>query len=213
MPRAPASGMHPRDRDVPPRRRWLARALGAAALALALHAAWMPAKAALSQQLLRGTWEANARDGGARRPWPWADTHAVARLRFERLGIDQVVVAGDDGRALAFGPGWAAASAPPGTPGTTVISGHRDSHFAWLRGLRRDDEVLLDTARGPRRYRVTGTEVVDARTRHLALGDGDQLVLVTCWPFEATAPRGPLRYVVSLAPVRRYGGFVLVAAD
>ena len=159
----------------------------------------MPAKAALAQHLLEDAWTARIADGGAHRPWPWADTHPVARLRVSRLQIAQIVLAGDAGRPLAFGPGWAEASAAPGTPGTTIISGHRDSHFGWLRELRDGDLVELETGRGVGAWRVVARDVVDSRTHRLAV-TGDALVLVTCWPFDALAPGGPLRYVVTLAP-------------
>lgn len=213
---ATASRMHPRDREVPPRRRprprglrgtlapakrWLGLALLLAALATGAQAAWLPAKAALAQVLLHGAWQRTLDTGGAHRPWPWADTHAVARIAAPRLGVSQVVLAGDSGRTLAFGPGWAESSAAPGTGGTTVLSGHRDTHFEWLRHLRTGDRVVLETAQGPRDYVVTGTEVADARRQRIATPAGThQLLLVTCWPFDATAPRGPLRYLVTLAP-------------
>ena len=161
----------------------------------------MPAKAALAQHLLESAWTARLADGGAHRPWPWADTHPVARLRAPRLNVSQIVLAGDAGRPLAFGPGWAEASAAPGTAGTTIVSGHRDSHFGWLRDLHAGDIVELESARGGAavtRYRVVATQVVDSRTHRLATS-GDALVLVTCYPFDALAPGGSLRYVVTLA--------------
>ena len=201
-----ASGTTPRGKDAPPvpARRWLGRVLLAAAMVVAANAAWLPAKAALAQQLLHSSWQSTQADGRAHRPWPWADTHAVARLMQARLGVSQVVLAGDSGRPLAFGPGWAEASAAPGSAsGTTIISGHRDTHFAWLRNLRRGDAVTLETPQGPRAYRVAAMQVVDSRAHRIATAAGDeQVVLVTCWPFDAVAPRGPWRYVVTLAPVR-----------
>lgn len=200
-----ASGTHPRGKEAPPSpaRRWLGRALLAAAMMIAANAAWLPAKAALAQQLLHSSWQSAQADGGAHRPWPWADTHAVAKLVQPRLGISQVVLAGDSGRPLAFGPGWAESSAAPGsTLGTTIISGHRDTHFAWLRDLRRGDTLTLETPQGPREFQVAAMQVVDSRVHRIATGnDAGPLVLVTCWPFEATAPRGPMRYVVTLARV------------
>jgi sortase A len=172
-------------------------------IALAAHAAWMPAKAALAQHLLATSWSAARADGQPHRPWPWADTHPVARLHMPRLGVSQVVLAGDAGRMLAFGPGWAEASAAPGSDrGTTIISGHRDSHFGWLSDLRAGDTVELESAHGPRRYTVASTRVVDSRTHGLGT-DADGLVLVTCYPFDALAPGGPLRYVVSLDPTEK----------
>lgn len=202
-----ASGTYPRGKEAPPSpaRRWLGRALLAAAMMIAANAAWLPAKAALAQQLLHSSWRSAQADGGAHRPWPWADTHAVARLLQPRLGISQVVLAGDSGRPLAFGPGWAESSAAPGSGiGTTIISGHRDTHFAWLRDLRRGDTLTLETPQGPREFTVAAMQVVDSRVHRIATGhDGASLVLVTCWPFDATAPRGPMRYVVTLARVER----------
>jgi sortase A len=206
-PDAPLSthGRHSprRDQRTAKPRTWVARGLLIVALVLAAQAAWMPAKAALAQHLLASSWQQSRQDGSAHRPWPWADTHPVARLEQPRLGISQVVLAGDSGRPLAFGPGWAESSAKPGSDaGTVVISGHRDTHFSWLRELRDGDTLRLEHAGGEREYRVVGSEVVDSRTHRLATGNGDSLVLVTCWPFDATAARSPLRYLVTLAPSR-----------
>jgi sortase A len=199
-----ASGMYPRGKEAPPNelRCWLQRSLMVGSLALALHASWLPAKAVLAQQLLASSWESSKHDGYPHRPWPWADTHPVARIEQPRLGISQVVLAGDAGRPLAFGPGWAESSARPGSAaGTVVISGHRDTHFAWLRDLRAGDIVRLEHGGGQRDYRVTAFDVVDSRRHRLSATDHDQLVLVTCWPFDATAPRGPMRYLVTLVAV------------
>lgn len=215
---AAASRMHPRDREVPlpgsaarrprglrggaaPLQTWLARTLLLASVALAIQAAWLPAKAALAQGLLASSWARSLADGDVHRPWPWADTHPVARLSSPRLAISQVVLAGDSGRTLAFGPGWAESSARPGTPGSVVVSGHRDTHFRWLRELRRGDVLALESQHGLRRYRVESMRVADARHERITTGSSDQLLLVTCWPFDAAAPRGPLRYLVTLVPV------------
>ena len=199
------SGMEARGTDAPPPgpRRWFARGVLLVAIVLAGDALWIPAKAALAQQLLAASWESSRQDGSPHRPWPWADTHPVARIEQARLGISQVVLAGDAGRPLAFGPGWAESSARPGgDSGTVVISGHRDTHFAWLRELRTGEAVTLETREGRRDYVVVHREVVDSRTHRIATGDEDgKLLLVTCWPFDATTARGPLRHVTTLLPV------------
>jgi sortase A len=127
----------------------------------------------------------------------------VAKLTSPRLDVSQVVLAGDSGRSLAFGPGWAESSAPPGAAGTVVVSGHRDTHFRWLRDLRDGDVLDLQSRQGRRRYAVESTRVADSRQEHITTTDRDELLLVTCWPFDATAPRGPLRYVVTLRPLPR----------
>jgi len=185
-------------------RRLLSGGLLLVAALLGADAAWLPAKAALAQTLLDDSWQASLADGRDHRPWPWADAHPVARLLQPRLGISQVVLSGDSGRPLAFGPGWAESSAAPGAHGTTVLSGHRDTHFRWLRELRDGDTVELETRGGRRRYAVVAREVADSRVQRIVAAPGtDQLLLVTCWPFDATAPRGPLRYVVTLRPAGR----------
>lgn len=179
-------------------RRLLAGLAVVAALGCATDAGWITAKAALAQVLLERSWQQARADGVAPAPWPWADTRPVARLRAPGLGIEQYVLAGDNGRTLAFGPGWSEASALPGSPGLSVVSGHRDTHFAWLQHLQAGDGIELDTGAGLRRFRVEAMEVVDARHQRIALDPGrDALALVTCWPFDAVAAGGPLRYVVT----------------
>lgn len=183
-------------------------------MSLALDAGWLHAKAWLAQQLLHAAWANTQSDGDAHKPWPWADTAPVARLRVAALDIDQIVLAGDAGRTLAFAPGWAEASSVPGSHGTVVVSGHRDTHFAFLRELRIGDELRLDAANDARRYRVTATRIADTRHEAVALNDHDDaLLLVTCWPFDALAAGGPLRFVVRAEPLVDRGSAPAIARD
>jgi sortase A len=195
-----------RGKDAPTRRRRVAALLlAASALALSIDASWLHAKAWLAQQLLQQAWQDSRGTQLVRRPWPWADTYPVARLTIESRDVDQIVLAGDAGRSLAFGPGWAEASARPGRHGTIVISGHRDTHFAFLRDLAVGDEVTLEDASGASAFRIVSLQVADTRRDAIALGDADALLLVTCWPFDAVAPGGPLRYVVRAEPLASAG--------
>ena len=185
-------------------RRWLATprnvlALGVCALALSLagSAGWIHAKAMLAQTLLQNAWTQTLQNGKPHAPWPGADTTPVARLRVAARDIDQIVLSGDSGRTLAFGPGWAQASASPGAAGTVVVSGHRDTHFAFLRDLQPGDAIELQGTHGSVSYRVVDTRVADVRHERLAIdGHRDELWLVTCWPFDAVTAGGPLRYAV-----------------
>jgi sortase A len=126
----------------------------------------------------------------------------VARLRVPGQGVDRLVLAGDSGSVLAFGPGHASASVPPGDGGLVVIGGHRDTHFAFLERLRDGDLLQLQLPDGQwREYRVTGTRIADAEREVIAPSRGrEQLLLVTCYPFGALRPGGPLRYVVDALP-------------
>ena len=160
--------------------------------------AWIHVKAHLAQALLQRAW-ARTLAGEARvKPWPWADTWPVARLRAPAHGVDLIVLSGVSGRTLAFGPGHADGSAQPGMPGTAIVSGHRDTHFAFLRRLRPGEAIVVETpGRAPRVFRVRDAVVVDSRTAAITGDDTPALVLLTCYPFDAVVPGGPLRYVVA----------------
>jgi len=85
-----------------------------------------------------------------------------------------------------------------GAPGNAVLGGHRDTHFAFLRDLVPGTEILVEDAEGHWHvYRVTGSFVAHEReVGVVADTPWPQLTLVTCWPFDALRPGGPLRYVV-----------------
>jgi sortase A len=129
----------------------------------------------------------------------------VARLEVPRHNVDLYVLAGAAGNSLAFGPGYEAASASPGQPGVTVIGGHRDTHFEFLRNIKANTLLSLQLPSGERKaYQVSAMRVVDTRREpYLQLGgDSNELLLVTCYPFDALRPGGPLRYVVTARPVK-----------
>ena len=177
-------------------------ALGAALLAAVGawqvgEGAWIHLKARLAQRLLARAWARTLAGERAARPWPWADTWPVARLRVPAHGVDLVVLAGVSGRTLAFGPGLAPGP-PPGAPGTAILTGHRDTHFRFLRRVRAGDEIVLEVPGAPpARFRAREPAVVDARTAVVAsAADAPGLVLLTCYPFDAVVPGGPLRWAV-----------------
>jgi sortase A len=64
--------------------------------------------------------------------------------------------------------------------------------------MRLGDAVEIETpSRETARYRVIATAVLDARdVAGLTPRGDDSLTLITCWPFDALVPGGPLRYVV-----------------
>lgn len=181
-------------------RRRVALALAAAGLALAAWqwggAAWLGTKAVLAQHLLERAWAESRAGDRQQPPWPWADFSPVARLRVEALGVTRIVLSDASARTLAFGPGHLPNSALPGQPGTVVLAGHRDTHFRFLKRLRRGMTVELVGRHRVTRYRVTGTRVLDTQSERLSLTAPGRLVLVTCWPFDALTTGGPLRYLV-----------------
>ena len=163
------------------------------------YGVWIPVKARLAQHLLQRAWVRTLAGERDVKPWPWADTWPVARLTAPAHGVDLIVLAGVSGRTLAFGPGHATGSAVPGAAGTAIVSGHRDTHFAFLERLRAGDALVLEVpGRAPALFRVRETAVVDSRTAAVATDEAvSALVLLTCYPFDAVMAGGPLRYVVT----------------
>lgn len=201
--------MTARDRSLPIVVRARVLRLGGAGVFLAIaawhagHAAWIEAKAQLAQLMIRRAWRQESAGAGDTRPWPWADTHPVARLLVPARGVDTFVLAGASGRTLAFGPGHLDGTPTPGARGNAVISGHRDTHFAFLQRLERGDLVWVERRDGRRRrFVVAGTRIVDQRDVGVVADVGDtRLTLVTCYPFDAVRAGGPLRYVVTALAV------------
>jgi sortase A len=168
-----------------------------AAAFLAVSAAWIPVKAEVAQMLLLQAWKRARLNGASAKPWPWADTWPIARLRVPRHGIDAIVLAGASGSALAFGPGHVDGTAPPGQCGTCVLSGHRDTHFGFLARLRLGDILELEASDGRvQRFAVRSTHILRRADLFVEDGGEDVLILTTCYPFDAVVPGGPLRFVV-----------------
>jgi sortase A len=167
-------------------------------------AIWIHIKAQLAQVLIAGAWARTQHGEVNARPWPWADTRPLARLIV--IGAEPrelFVLEGSSGRNLAFGPAHDPASVLPGERGNSIIAGHRDTHFRFLQDLKIGDRMAVERTTGISWFVVTGTTVVDSRSTRIALqSDTPRLTLVTCFPFDAIDPGGPLRFVVTadLAP-------------
>jgi len=157
---------------------------------------YLHAKAVLAQQLIENAWQETLENLQHNKPWSWADTWPVGRLQVPAHDIDLYVLAGDSGSTLAFGPGHRFGSAQPGGTGTALISGHRDTHFSFLKQLNTGDEILFQGVDGQwQHYQVSNSAVVN-ESSVIVDNQNNTLALVTCYPFDAILPGGPLRFVV-----------------
>ncbi|BBM00551.1 class GN sortase [Microbulbifer sp. GL-2] len=157
---------------------------------------WILTKAQLAQLLIASAWEEQLQGGAPQKPWPWADTWPVAKLKLEGQP-PLTVLAGSSGQALAFGPGLLAGSGSPGESRTTIIAGHRDTHFAGLENVRRGTSIYLQDRRGRwHTYRVAEMRIVDSTRERLPVFAERGLMLVTCYPFNSLTAGGSLRYLV-----------------
>jgi sortase A len=171
--------------------------LAAIGLILFGQGAYIHAKALVAQVLLDRAFDKTIATGQATKPWSWADTWPVARIEVKRLHARGIVLAGSSGQALAFGPGHLERTADAGERGVAVYSAHRDTHFAFLKHVAAGDEIDVTRDDGRTfRYQVDTMSVVRFDDSGIdPLAGGHQLVLSTCWPFDALT-QGPERYLV-----------------
>ncbi|WP_299595732.1 class GN sortase [uncultured Microbulbifer sp.] len=161
--------------------------------------AWLLLKAEVAQYLISDSWQRQLASSEEQKPWPWADTWPVARLK---IGGEKAltVLHGTSGQALAFGPGLLIGSGEPGNlaePRTTVIAAHKDTHFRNLGTLKPGAVIQLQDKSGRwHAYRVRGSKVVNSETERLPVARVPGLLLVTCYPFDAVTVGGALRYLV-----------------
>lgn len=177
-----------------------AAAFAALGLTLLGQGIYIQAKAQVAQILLARAFSEAVATGQPVKPWSWADTWPVAKLRVPRLGVEEIVLASGSGQSLAFGPGHLAGTPEAGERGTAVYAAHRDTHFSFLGNLKAGDEIRVTRADGTMySYRVTGTEVVQWDKPNIDThAPGFHLALATCWPLDGKFS-GPLRYVVHAA--------------
>lgn len=180
---------------------------------LCIQACWLPAKAWLSQQLIKYSWQqsmaaqrhqpsgnkSQIKAKVAIKPWPWADTFPIAELVFQRLDKSIVVLKGGDPTTLAFSAGAIAPFNQTNVTKPFVVAGHRDSHFAFLQDIAMKDVISLIDAQGlAQLYQVQSIDILDASSGQLPLlADDASLVLITCYPFQGIGNDADERYVIT----------------
>ena len=159
-------------------------------LVLVAHGLWVPVKAQLAQLLLGQAWETSLKTGRPQKAWSWADSWPVAKLSIPAIQLDSIILQEAGGEGLAFGPVLLSQSAQPGSPGASVISAHRDTHFKSLKNIKIGDHLSLALMDGRvLRYQVTQSRIAPWDQSGLsAEGFEPELVLTSCWPFDAITP-------------------------
>ena len=156
-------------------------------------------KARVAQVLLQHAWHKTIKTGEDQRPWKSFDGTPILRLTIPRHEVDQIVLAGTSGQALAFGPAFHEESKLPGRGGATVLSSHRDSHGVYIRQLQIGDMIKLqDRFQQWHSYTIEDFDILNVKTDTISTTNAKEvLLIITCYPFNALTSRTPLRYVVS----------------
>jgi len=120
----------------------------------------------------------------------------LGHMKIPRLGVSAPVLEGTTSRTLRLGVGHIPGTAIPGTPGNSVIAGHRDTFFRALKNIHDGDEIELKTADTSTRYRVDWARVIAPEDLSVLDPTGESvLTLVTCYPFHFIGA-APKRFVI-----------------
>lgn len=173
------------------------------ALGFISDGSYIYAKAQLAQYLIKDAWVQTLSGKKQVRPWSWADTWPVARLKVPAKDIQLFVLSGANGASLPFGPGHVTGTAFPGEPGASIIAGHRDTHFEFMQQMKLGEKIQIQTRQGDIIwYKVTDMDIADSRKQKLQTSQQSELLtLVTCYPFNSITTGGPLRYIITARKV------------
>lgn len=168
-------------------------------------AGYMLAKAELSQYLIKDAWQQTLKDNKNHKPWSWADTYPVFELSIPRLNKTSYILEGASGRNMAFSAARMQIGGMPGQLKSTIISGHRDSHFGYLKELKVGDKIIANTTTKLTTYQVVSKRIIDSTKEKIQIKKHNELILTTCYPFDALQAGGNLRFVIYAEPIMRQG--------
>ncbi|MDL0436349.1 MULTISPECIES: class D sortase [unclassified Niallia] len=98
---------------------------------------------------------------------------------------------------LSKGAGHYSASASPEDSDNTIISGHRDTYFRFLKDVSKNDKIIIQTKKGIFTYRIRKTDIVSASADNILTPKSRPiLTLTTCFPFSYIGD-APDRYILT----------------
>jgi sortase A len=119
--------------------------------------------------------------------------NGIGRIDIPAIGVDSVMVQGDDTATLQKGPGHYPDTALPGQGKTIGVAGHRTTYLAPFRHINEieeGDEVVLEVPYGDFTYEVERTEVVEPTDVDIVEDvDHERLVLTACHPLYSASQR------------------------
>lgn len=153
----------------------------------------------LPSYLIEKSWQqALKEEGAAQKPWPWLESYPVARLEFPAQNKSLVVMQGGKKDVLAYAPGWHEGTDMPGKAGISLISGHRESYFGFLRQLQTGTFFTLQMLDGTNvEYVVDDLIMTRHEEIHVPVTGSDSILLLsTSYPSVNWEKGKALQYVV-----------------
>ena len=150
-------------------------------------------KGICAQIMLERAWEITKRTGHPTKAWSWADTLPVANLTIPAIGLNQIVLKGEEIEAMAFGPALIEYELESNN---IIISGHRDSFFKNLEKLNEGDIIKLEFLNNNQEYKINNIIITNPEDiKWMENTDTKTLTLITCYPFNFIG-NAPKRYVI-----------------
>jgi sortase A len=110
---------------------------------------------------------------------------------------------GTNSSILAKGAGHYSASASPEETDNTIISGHRDTYFRFLKDVSKNDKIIIQTNKGIFTYRIRKSEIVSASAETILTPKSRPiLTLTTCFPFTYIGD-APERYILTADLIKK----------
>ena len=155
-------------------------------------------KAKVAQYLLNNAWNKTIETGDDYEPWPGFDGYPILKLSIPKFNLQQIVLSNTSGQSLAFGPSFHPETYLPKENKITAISSHRDSHGYYIRDLKINDFVILEDKEDNKfTYKVKNFKIINVEDKDLQFNKkNSQLLLITCYPFDAVISGTNLRYIV-----------------
>jgi sortase A len=120
-------------------------------------------------------------------PIPTPGPQAPTRIVIPGLGVDAVVVEGDDWEQLKLGVGHHLHTANPGERGNCVLSAHNDIYgeiFRHLNRLELEDEISVYAGEQVFTYRVKAKRIVEpTEVSVMAPTTKPVVTLISCYPY------------------------------
>lgn len=121
----------------------------------------------------------------------------IGELTIPKIALDDIMLEGDSGDAMATGPIHVSQTALPGETGNMVIAGHNALYFEKIGALQPGDKVNVMTTSGTKDvYVVVRSEIVPASTSIPVYPYPASLTLETCYPLNGSTANPSQRYLV-----------------
>lgn len=122
-------------------------------------------------------------------------------IEIESVKIEAPIISGTDEASLRKGVGHMQETKLPGQQNQILLAGHRETVFEPLQSIKEDDLIKITMPYGMYEYKVVRTDIVkDSDTSIIQSKNEEELVLVTCYPFQLFGAASD-RFIVYAIPV------------